>query len=145
MVKDQLYKSQLKVNKELIKLPSILDFFLDDSIDENLPFRAIKEQVLGLLGKEDILLLSTFISKNGFDSELMRWEFYEQMQRKITYNLRYLMNNIDFEGIGSGNELIEAIHVVKPILNSYYAQKKVSGLPVDFIPKYLHKLSLIHI
>jgi TnpA family transposase len=139
IVKEYFYKYHLDANTQLSKIPEILALFVNDAFDANTPFSIVQKQVLDLLDKGKILLLTNFINQNRVNEVAVKWQHYEVIQRQISYNLRHLFLHLDFSSNVVLSKLLKAIAVVKPILKKGKSLKKVAieDLPIDFIPKYL--------
>lgn len=140
IAQDYFYKYHLDVNEQLGKLPMILELFVNNSIEENTPFAEVKEQVLDILNREKILLLTDFIRKKQVDETEIRWQHYETIQRQISYNLRHLFIHLDFTTNDKmPPKVMKAALFLKQLLGKGKSLKKVelSELPKAFIPKYL--------
>lgn len=140
IVQEYFSKYHLEANKQLNKIPVILALFLDDSIPYDTPFGEVKKQVLELLNREKILLLTDYIEVNHEDETELRWQHYEQIQRQISYNLRHIFKFLDFTTTSKHNgELIKATAFVQAIFGQGKTLKtvKVESIPKAFIPKYL--------
>ena len=64
VVQEYFYKFHLDANEQLNKIPAILEMLTGDSIADNTPFSLVRKQVLDILDREKILLLTDFIKKN---------------------------------------------------------------------------------
>lgn len=136
-----LYRYRLDVNEQMRKVPMILSLFVDDTIDDAIPFAHVKEKVLNLLDAEKIHLLSNYIEDKTVDPAEMRWQHYEEVQRKISYNLRFLFIHLDVESTGSADKVIDAAKIVRRIFASgnRLQQVKTERLSLDFIPLHYRK------
>lgn len=141
IVREYFYKYHLDANEQLNKIPKILDIFLDDTISGDTPFELVRAQVLDVLDKEKILLLSNFIKETQVDETELRWQHYEEIQRQISYNLRHLFVHLDFTASNeTSDEIMKAVLFIQAIFAKGKSLKKIkqSLLPKGFIPKYLH-------
>ncbi len=139
IVKDYFYKLRLDVNAQLSKVPEILALFVDDSIDDKTPFSVIRQQVLDMLDKEKIHLLTDFINDNQVDEIALRWQHYEEIQRQISYNLRHLFLHLEFEHHTKNKTEIVAALKLKTFFSTgkSISSLKATDALVEFIPKYL--------
>ncbi len=64
MIKDYFYQYHLNVNHQIQKKPPILDLFLDENIDGQIPFFDIRKQVFRLLNKKNPALLKKHIHQD---------------------------------------------------------------------------------
>lgn len=141
IVREYFYKYHLDANEQLNKVPKILEIFLDDTISGDTPFALVRAQVLDVLDKEKILLLSNFIKETQVDETELRWQHYEEIQRQISYNLRHLFVHLDFTTSSETSpEIMKAVIFLQAVFAKGKPLKKVkqSLLPKGFIPKYLH-------
>jgi TnpA family transposase len=141
MVREYFYTYHLDANEQLSKVPVILEMFLDDSISDNTPFTFVRQQVLDVLDKEKMVLLTNFIKENHLDETEIKWQHYEAIQRQISYNLRHLFIHLDFTISNQAtHEVMKAALFLKPIFAKGKSLKKIKPalLPKGFIPRYLH-------
>lgn len=139
IVKEYFYKYRLDAHAQLGKIPEILALFINDNIDGNVPFSIVRQQVLDMLDKEKILLLTSFINDNRVDEITLRWQHYEKIRRQISYNLRHLFLHIEFTQNTKNKAETAAALMLKKILKTGKSIRhlKASNAPFEFIPKYL--------
>jgi len=140
MVKEYFYKYRLDANTQLSKIPEILALFIDDKFDDNTLFSVVRRQVLDMLDKEKILLLTKFINNNRVNEIAIKWQHYEEIQRQISYNLRHLFLHIEFtQNTKDKAETIAALILKKMFKTGKSIRHlKASDVSYEFIPKYLH-------
>lgn len=145
LVKTYFYHYHIEVNEQLGKVPLVLQLFVDNQIAENVPFSQVKSKVLSILNQDNIHLVSNFIKKNTRDKDEIGWKQFEEMRRKISYNLRYLFTHMDFESMDEANKTMKAVKGVKKVFASGKQLQQVSNdkLPQQFIPKHLRKYLFI--
>ncbi len=117
-VKEFIYRYHKEVNQQLIKVPKVLSFFIDDTISDGTPFGEVRKDVFAFLQKEEIVLVNNHIDKNHVDEDERRWEYYGEIQRKITLNLRHLFKCLDFHNANKSSPLMSAIIVVTSIFKT---------------------------
>ena len=81
------------------------------------PFSLVKNKVLNILDKDKIHLVSNSIQKNTQDKQEIRWCQFEEMQRNISDNLRYLFTHLDFESVNATNKTLKAFKRLKRYLH----------------------------
>ena len=88
-------------------------------------------------------LLEDYILETELDEYELRWNQFQEIQRKVTINVRSLFLCLDFQGMGgnSQNDLLLAASQVKTIFKTGKSLKQVApdSLPTSFIPKHLKK------
>lgn len=139
-VRDFFSQFQQAANEQLEKIPLILSLFLDENISDDTPFIRIKRQALDILDQEKIILLTDFIKENHMDETELRWQYYGEIQKQISYNLRHIFKFLDFSSTTeSHQDLLEAATLAKSIFSKGKTLKKAdwASLPKDFIPQYL--------
>lgn len=141
IAKEGVYNYHLDVSEQMGKVPAVLKLFLDKSIDGNTPFSFIKNRVFNVLDEQKINLVTNYIEQNNIDKNEIRWKHFEEIRRKISYNIRYLFSQLDFQNVKVSDKVIHAVQVVKQVFASgkQLHHIPIEKLPQQFIPKHLKK------
>jgi len=115
VAKEFIYRYQVEVNQQMVKVPKVLSLFLDDTIADEEPFGTVRKDAFALLQKDKIVLINNHIEKNHVDEDEKRWQYYGDIQRKITLNLRHLFKCLEFHSARKSTHLEIAIIAVKSI------------------------------
>ena len=141
VAKEFIYRYQVEVNQQMAKVPKVLSLFLDDNIADEESFGTVRKDAFALLQKDKIILVNNHIEKNHVDEDEKRWQYYGEIQRKITLNLRHLFKCSEFHSASKSTSLGIAIIAVKSIfkMGKTLDQVPLKFLPKGFIPKHLKK------
>lgn len=139
--KEFMYRYHVEVNQGMAKVPKVLSLFIDDTIADDTSFGTVRKNAFALLEKDKIILVNNHIERNHVDEDERRWQYYGEIQRKITLNIRHLFKALDFHSVSRSTSLLSAITVVKSIFKTGKTLNQVSCkyLPKGFIPKHLNK------
>ena len=80
------------------KAAELLYLFIDDTIDDQVSFRQIKQKAKGLLGAREIESLCLYLNKQKRTKNDYIWEYYDQHQDLILQLIRPLFLCLTFEG-----------------------------------------------
>lgn len=144
MVRDYFYHYNMNINEQLRKIPSILDFFLDEKIEDQIPFLMVRKQAFRLISKKNMELLGNHIRTNQEDKIEIRWRNYALLRRKVSYNLRFLFRQLHFQANTPTNKVLVAALNMQKIFSENKTPKQVGieTLPQEFIPKGMRKYIL---
>jgi len=139
--KEFIYRYRVQVNQQMAKVPKILSLFIDDTITDDIPFGIVRKDAFALLEKNEIVLINNHIEQNHVDEDERKWEYYEEIQRKITLNIRPLFKCLDFHGRSNSTSLMDAITAINSVFKTGKTLNQVSAesLPKGFIPRHLNK------
>ncbi|OFC63536.1 hypothetical protein [Candidatus Erwinia dacicola] len=73
----------------------MFNFFIDGSIDDNIPFGEIRQKVFLLISKDDMHLVSEFFDKNEIDVIEYQWQYIASNHLKIANSIRKFFMVID--------------------------------------------------
>lgn len=116
---EMAYKDWEGAVANISKAAELLYFFIDDTIDDQVSFRQIKQQVQGLLGAREIESLCLYLKKQKRTKNDYIWEFYDKQRELIQHLIRPIFLCMTFEGSdktqalsaqlnGMKNELLDA-------------------------------------
>ena len=133
--KNDIYELKLESNRELPRISSVLDLFLDESIPDDAEFGYVRKIAFEMLEKEKFPLVSHYVSNVKFDEKEFEWQNYDSLIQKIRRNLRFLFNHIDFTGSKNNKQGIEAATFLKDIFRNKknLSQIKSTRFPLKFI------------
>ncbi len=75
--KDQVIRYHLAANEQLTKVPQVLEMFIDPDVCDETPFGEIRQQVFGLIDRDDIDLVSQYIKRYKLDDKALEWSYYD--------------------------------------------------------------------
>jgi hypothetical protein len=113
------------VRTKLKSAGSLLKYFIDTDMDDNLSFGDVRKKAFKLIPAESIKLLSDHLDNNDFDGRQYEWQFIDKQSSKIKKIIRSLFLSIDIEFIHlkdelreqytSAHEELEAFKIIKTI------------------------------
>lgn len=94
-----------------------------------------------MLDEEKIHLLSDYINNSKVDEVAVKWNHYQDIQRQISYNLRYIFLHLELSHNTSDNTEISASTTFKSLLKKAKSIKQltVDDVVIDCVPKYLQR------
>ena len=96
--KEMAYKDWEGAAANISKAAELLYLFIDDTIDDQVSFRQIKQKAKGLLGAREIESLCLYLNKQKRTKNDYIWEYYDQHQDLILQLIRPLFLCLTFEG-----------------------------------------------
>lgn len=96
--KEMAYKDWDGAAANVSKAAELLHFFIDDTIDDQVPFRQIKQRAHDLLEDREIESLCLYLNKQKRAKNDYIWEYYDQHQDLIQQLIRPLFLCLTFEG-----------------------------------------------
>lgn len=95
------------VRTKLKSAGSLLKYFIDADMDDNLRFGDVRKKAFELIPADSIKLLSDHLDNNDFDGRQYEWQFIDKQSSKIKKLIRSLFMSIDIEFIHLKDELRE--------------------------------------
>jgi TnpA family transposase/uncharacterized protein YdeI (YjbR/CyaY-like superfamily) len=123
--KQQLADYHLEHRQQLSQTGKIVQLFVDESIDEQLPFREIKQRAFGIIDEVHLKQVVDYLAGKKLNRQHYEWLHIQQNARKIALNMRPLFMAIDFNSTLANDPIIDIIKGLKAI---YGAGK--SSIPV---------------
>jgi TnpA family transposase len=118
----------------------IIQLFVDESIDDQRPFREIKQRAFDIIDEANIQQVVDYLTGKKLNRQQYEWSHIEQSARKIALNIRPLFMAIDFNSTLEDDPIIN----VSKELRALYGSGK-SSIPVPLqaqinalIPSTLH-------
>lgn len=76
---------------------NILQYFIDDNVEDNIAFGEVRKKAFSLVTKEDIKKISQHLDEKDFDMLDYEWQYTDKHSRKIAGSIRRLFIAIDIE------------------------------------------------
>jgi TnpA family transposase len=136
-----IYKLKMESNHHLKNTGKILNLFVDDEIPDEVPFGEVRLLAFSLLEKDKFSMMTTYVSKNGFDQDEFEWKALEEMALTFKKNLRPVLLSLDFESTSKNDVLIDALDFLKKNIEEKKALAGVAPdlFPTDFIKRKLRR------
>jgi hypothetical protein len=96
--KEMAYKDWEGAVANISKAAELLYFFIDDTIDDQVSFRQIKQRAKSLLGEREIESLCLYLKKQKRTKNDYIWEFYDEQRELIQHLIRPIFLCLTFEG-----------------------------------------------
>ena len=120
------------VRTKLKSAGSLLKYFIDKDMDDNLSFGDVRKKAFELIPAESIKLLSDHLDNNDFDGRQYEWQFIDKQSSKIKKLIRSLFLSIDIEFIHLKDELREQYTTAHEELGAF---KTIKTINIDVVPK----------
>jgi hypothetical protein len=111
---------------------SLLKYFIDADMDDNLSFGNVRKSAFELIPAESIKLLSYHLDNNDFDGRQYEWHFIDKQSSKIKKLIRSLFLFIDIEFIHLKDELRGQYTTAHEELGAFKTTKTIN---IDVLPK----------
>ncbi|MFK7731190.1 MAG: Tn3 family transposase [Pseudomonadales bacterium] len=111
--KDAAYRDWEGAATNIGKAAELLNYYVDDSIDESQPFSAIKRKASKHLGRREIESLCLYLKKQKRTLDDYHWEFYDKQIQLIDSLLRPIFLCLDFEATAKSHALTAQLSVTK--------------------------------
>lgn len=139
--KTSIYKLKIESNYHLESTGKILNLFVDDEIPDEVPFGDVRLLAFSLLDKDKFPMLTTYVSKTGFDQSELEWKALDEMAQMFKKNLRPVLLSLDFGSTSKKDALIDALDFLKTKIEE---KKSLAGVapnlfPTDFIRRKLRR------
>lgn len=104
------------IRAKLKSAASLLRFYVDDEISDDVPFGDVRKGAFQLLSRRDIHLISNHIDETGFDMADYVWQYVDTHATRITRALRRIFCAIDIDcepaNAALSKQITEAQHVL---------------------------------
>ena len=111
--KEMAYKDWEGAVANISKAAELLYFFIDDTIDDQVSFRQIKQRVQGLLGAREIESLCLYLKKQKRTKNDYIWEFYDKQRELIQHLIRPIFLCLTFEGSDNTQALAAQLNTMR--------------------------------
>ncbi|MGB0360508.1 MAG: Tn3 family transposase, partial [Endozoicomonas sp.] len=133
--KERLSEYHQANQQQLTKTRKLLRFFIDPDIDDEQPFKVIKQQVFAVVDEVRIQKMLDYLSGEKLSKHYYEWEHIHQQARRTTLNIRPLLMALDFGSTAKDDPVLVAANQLKTV---YQAGK--SALPPELIEQINHLL-----
>lgn len=130
----QKYKQQRKQAKKVAKL---LGLFIDDSLDDVMPYGKIRKKAFKILPKEAIIALSVKFSELNESEQVVRWKIFDTASSRFRRHLRPLFLQLDLIAETKENQWAQAIQTIKQRFNNQQQLPIKDQQLVNLVPKQL--------
>ncbi|MFT7056836.1 MAG: TnpA family transposase, partial [Roseivirga sp.] len=120
------------VRTKLKSAGSLLKYFIDVDMDDDLSFGEVRKKAFKLLPAESIRLLSNHLDNNDFDSRQYEWQFIDKQSSKVKKLIRSIFMAIDVEFIHLKEELAEQYQITHLEMTEF---KTIKTINLDLVPK----------
>ncbi len=108
----------LEHRQQLQQTGMIVGLFVDESIDEALPFGEVKQRAFDIIDEEHIKQMVDYLAGKKFNRLHYEWSHIQQLSRKIAINIRPLFMAIDFKSTQENDPIIEIVTRLKDAYRS---------------------------
>lgn len=133
--KERLAEYHQANQQQLTKTRKLIQFFIDPDIDDEQPFKVIKQQVFAVVDEDRIQKMLDYLSGKKLSRQYYEWEYIHQQARKTTLNIRPLLMALDFGSTAKDDPILVAANQLKMIY-----QTGKSSLPPEFTEQINHFL-----
>ena len=130
--KTSIYELRMESNQQLGNTGKILNLFVDNKISDETPFGEVRQMAFSLLEENKFPLVTTYVSKTGFDQAELEWKASEELAPTFKKNIRPILMGLDFASTSKKDSLIDAVSFLKLRIEEKQA---LSGIAPDLFPK----------
>ncbi|EIF42700.1 protein TnpA [gamma proteobacterium BDW918] len=123
-----VYQDWQKAAKNVSKAAEVLHLFIDDSIDQQQPFGAVRQKALKLLAEKDLKSVYLFLNEQKRSVEEAMWQYYDQRDSLREGLLRQLFLCLRYEASAGAQRLAAALNHARLDLA---AQGVISNATID--------------
>ncbi len=107
---DAVYEDWQKASKNVSKAADVLQLFVDDNIDHQQSFGAVRKKALNLLAKKELESVCLFLREQKRSVDEATWQYYDECQSLRSGLLRDLFSCLQFEGYEGCYRLAAALN-----------------------------------
>ena len=111
--KEMSYQDWEGAAANISKAAELLFFFIDDTIDDQVSFKQIKQRVQNLLEVREIESLCLYLKKQKRTKNDYIWEYYDQHENQIQQLIRPLFLCLTFEGADNTQALAAQLRTMQ--------------------------------
>jgi TnpA family transposase len=131
--KQRIFEDVNIVKTKLRSAGSLLKYFIDTNMDDNLSFGDVRKKAFELISADSIKVLSDHLNNNDFDGRQYEWQFIDKQSSKIKKLIRSLFMSIDIEFTHLKTELREQFTTFHLELSEF---KGIKTINLDVAPKH---------
>jgi TnpA family transposase len=131
-VQTKLSGLRLETNQNIGKAGQVLRLFTDERIAPETPFGEVRQKAFDILSRQAMdQVAETFAGDARFDETELRWQYLEKIALRIKMNLRPILTAVDFGGLSTNPDLLEAIEFLR---QAFLQDKTISQISSDKFP-----------
>ena len=92
---EKLKEYALTMAENMDKVPALLNFYLDEALDDQLPFGSIRNKVFQMITQDKLTLVTQKLSHVSLDKQQLQWEYIDQHYDQISRTLKPLWGTGD--------------------------------------------------
>jgi TnpA family transposase len=136
----QVIKSQAERQQGAQQVGQLLLLYVDDTIEDTMPFGLVRHQAFSILPKELLLTTGNRLSEKPVSQLTLHWLAVDKQKGCCTKNLRPLVMVLDFGSSTVNSPWLAALHWMKSIFarQQRLTQQPIDRIPENTIPQRLH-------
>lgn len=117
---------------------SLIYWYFDKSLSK-LVFGEIQKRALGLLSKDNMIVVGEFLANDDVDKKRYEWEFHDKNFQAMIKNLRPLVKVLDFQAEVYDKNLLEGFKFLQGMFKNNQSLNNIdiAEFPLDTIPSHL--------
>jgi TnpA family transposase len=128
----QFAQAQANRPRETPQLGRLLLLYVDDALDDAVPFGAIRQQAYAIMPRDALLLTGQRLCEKSVTLMSLRWQAVDAVSGRCRRHLRPLAMALAFSGSTDQNPWLAALCWMKGVFSR---QRKLSQQPLDQIPE----------
>ena len=108
----------LEHRQQLQQTGIIVGLFVDESIDDSLPFREVKKRAFEIIDEDHIKKMVDYLAGKKLNRLHYEWSHIRELSRKIAINIRPLFMAIDFKSTLENDPIIDLVTRLKAAYRS---------------------------
>ena len=107
--KAKVFEENEAISHKMKQAGTLLKLFIDENIDDNTPFKTVRDHAFTILPKKDIPKITDQLANAKWDIGIYEWLYYDQSIKRIQGNIGRLFNCLDFSCRDSESLLFKQI------------------------------------
>ena len=107
--KAKVFEENEAISDKMKQAGTLLKLFIDENIDDNTPFKTVREHAFTILPKKDIPKITDQLANAKWDVGIYEWLYYDQSIKRIQGNIGRLFNCLEFSCRDSESLLFKQI------------------------------------
>lgn len=134
---DQIVSQYDSQYNESLTLKQLAQFWVDDSLPDDIQFGIVREKVFSIISREDLKNKIAPPKKKSPQETDFYWKVVDGIGRKLAIHLRPLVMMLDLSSTIPNNPWLEAIAWIKELFakNKELAQQSIDDCPEKTVPK----------
>ena len=132
--KARVYDALKNINDKMKQASSLLDLYIDNSIDGTTTFKDVRKKAFSILSQKEIPIVRDYLSDIDMDKKRFEWEYIDRSKNRITRVIRSLFECMEFSERAVSSSLLKQIGITQlELANS----RKISSFDTRLITKQL--------